>query len=270
MTTKPKIYISLAVFVAILLGVFIFLGRSGEREGFRTLEEIVSAGKLRVVSESSSIGFLIENDSISGFQYELLRIFADSLGVELVVSTNNDLHESIAGLMRGQYDIIAKLVPVTTEWIDAVSFTEPLLVSRQMLVQRISENEENQLIIQQHQLAGDTIFIPRNSPHRMRLTHLSDEIADYIYIVEMNNRNDEQLIMLTAEGKIRRTIAHEQLARRATRQYHNLDASLPVGLPQAHSWIVNRQSDELLEKLNSFLTDFIGTNEYWRLYRKYY
>jgi membrane-bound lytic murein transglycosylase F len=268
--TGTKIYIFLGVFFATLLGIAVLVGNSGKKAGFRNLEEIISAGKLRVVSENSNVGFTIENDSISGFQYEILKIFADSLGVELEISVNNDLHESIAKLQRGKYDIIAKLVPITIEWIDVVSFSEPLFVSRQMLVQRVSEDEEFQLITQQYELVGDSIFIPRNSPHKMRLTHLSDEIADAIHIVEMENQNAEQLIALAAEGKIRHTIAHEQLARKITRQYSNLDASLPVSFSQSYGWIVNKKSDELLEKLNEFLSDFIGSAEYWRLYRKYY
>ena len=270
MKTKTKIYIALGIFFAILLGVFIFTVKTEKKAGFRTLGEIISAGKLRVVFDNSSIGFLTENDSTSGFQYEMLKIFADSLGVELAISTNNDLHQAIDRLKRGEVDIIAKLSPITTEWIDAVSFTEPLLVSRQMLVQRISENNERQIITAQHELANDTIFIPRNSPHRMRLVHLSDEIAAKIHIVEIENKNTEQLIALVAEGKIRHTIAHEQLARKIKRQQRNLDTSLPVSFSQTYGWIVNKKSNELLEKLNDFLAGFIGTNEYWRLYRKYY
>jgi len=276
MQNKSNIYIYLVVFIAILLGISLLVNRFEARAGFRTMDEIVSTGKLRAVFESGSLGVQIEKDSISGFQYELLRIFADSLGVELVVSVHNDLHKSIQRLKRGRYDIIAKLVPVTTEWIDDVLFTEPLFVSRQMLIQQISENEDfsyaslSQLITQQYQLAHETIYIPRNSPHRMRLMHLADEIAGTIHLLEMKNQNAEQMISLVSEGKIRNTIAHEQLARSAARNFSNIDASLPLSMPQALSWVVNKQSDELLEKLNTFLSEFIGTNEYWQLYRKYY
>ena len=270
MKTKSKIYIALGIFVVILLGVIMLVKEAEKKAGFRTLDEIVSTGKLRVISDNSSLGFVVKNDKISGFQYEILKIFADSLGVELKISTSNDLHECIAKLRRGKLDIVAKLVPITTEWIDVVSFTNPILVSRQMLVQRLPENAESKFIRNQRELANDTIFVTRNSPYRMRLKHLSCEIAAEIHVVEIENKNAEQLVKLVSEGKIRHTIVHEQLARKITQKYHNLDASLPIGFPQTYAWIVNKKSDELLEKLNDFFANFIGSTEYWNLYRKYY
>ena len=267
---KIKLAIFAVMFFAVFLGIAIFVGNVEKKNGFRSFDEIISVGKLRVVSENSNSGIRIENGTISGFQYEILKIFADELGVELQIYTNNDLKESINQLHRGKFDIIAKYVPITTEWIDTVLFTIPLFASRQMLVQRISKDGKNQLITRQYQLAGDTIFIPRNSPHKMRLRHLSSEIADTIHIVEMKNYTVEQLIALVAEGKIRHTICHEQLARKITRQYSQLDASLPVSLPQSYAWIVNEKSEELLKKLNEFLSDFVGSTKFWTLYRKYY
>jgi len=268
--TSFKLVIFAVIFFAVLLGIAILIRNFERNNGFRSLDEIISAGKLRVVSENSNSGIKIENGTVSGFQYEILKIFADELGVELQIYTSNDLKESISQLHRGKFDIIAKYVPITTEWKDTVLFSTPLFTSCQMLVQRVSENGKNQLITQQYQLADDTIFIPLNSPHKMRLRHLSSEIAETIYITEMKNQTIEQLIALVGEGKIRHTICHEQLARKITREYSNLDASLPVSFSQPYAWIVNKKSDELLEKLNEFLSDFIGSADYWRLYRKYY
>ena len=268
--TSFKLVIFAVIFFAVLLGIAILIRNFERNNGFRSLDEIISAGKLRVVSENSNSGIKIENGTVSGFQYEILKIFADELGVELQIYTSNDLKESISQLHRGKFDIIAKYVPITIEWKDTILFSTPLFTSRQMLVQRVSENGKIRLITQQNQLAGDTIFIPLNSPHKMRLKHLSYETADTIHIVEMANKTAEQLITLVAKGKIRHAICHEQLARKITREYSNLDASLPVSFSQSYAWIVNKKSEELLEKLNEFLSDFVGSAEYWSLYRKYY
>ena len=265
---NKKIYFVGGGLFVMLIAIASFI--NGNRGKIHDLEKIVQLGKLRVVSENSSTGFYVEGDSIYGFQYEILKIFADTLGVELDISMKDDLKDCISKLNKGQYDIIAKFVPISTEWNEFVSFSEPLLVSRQMLVQRIPKEEKTALITQQYQLANDTVFIPRHSPHKMRLEHLSDEIADTIYIVELENLNPEKLAALVSEGKIRNTICHEQLSRKFMRQYSNLDASVPVSLPQSYGWMVNNESEELLEKLNEFLSAFIGSREYWNLYKKYY
>ena len=269
-TTKKIIYLAGGMLLIILVVVVLLVKYNTDSDKFRNLEEIIHSGKLHVVSENSSIGFNIEKDSISGFQYEILKIFANSLGIELEISIKNDLNNCINDLNKGKYDIIAKFVPITTEWNDIVLFSEPLLISRQMLVQRISEGEETGTIEHQYQLANDSIFIPLHSPHKMRLQHLSDEIADTIYIVELKNQNSETLAALVSEGKIRNTICHEQLSRKFIRQYSNLDASVPVSLSQPYGWIVNKESEDLLKELNDFLSSFIESREYWNLYRKYY
>ncbi len=240
------------------------------RHGFRTLDEIIQKGTLRIVSENSTLGITrIGNDSLTGLQYEILKAFADSVGVKLDITLNNDFLHCITGLMAGRYDLIAEYTPVTTQWSGKVSFTQPLLHSRQMLVQRIGPTA-NTLVKKQYELAGDSIFIPTHSPHRMRLLHLSDEIAGTIHIFETDNTTPERLVAQVSEGTIKQTICMEQQARKLRMQYQNIDVSLPVSLQQPYSWVVNSHSTALLEQLNNFLDKFIGSNDYWTLYRKYY
>lgn len=269
-STEKTVYIAGGVFFLMLLGVALLTKKPVAAESYRSLNQVVSSGKLRVVSENSSNGISVEDGNTSGFQYEILKAFADTLGVELDISLNNDLKACIVELNKGKYDIIAKFIPVTTEWLDTISFSKPLLTSRQMLVQQIHEGKKQGDIEYQYQLANDSIVISLHSPHKMRLKNLSDEIADTIYIVELENMNPEQLVALVSEGKIQNTICYEQLSRKLIRKYPNIDASLPVSQSQSYSWIVNKQSAELLERLNEFLSGFIESGAYWDLYGKYY
>lgn len=269
-TTEKYIFIAGGVLFAVLIAVALLVKQPDNSSVFRDLDKIIRYGKLRVVSENSNIGINRDEDGISGFQYEILKIFADSLGVELEIAMENDLKRCIDELNAGQHDIIAKYTPTTVEWQDTVSFTKPLLYSRQMLVQPIDPDTGRGRISHPYELAGDSVCIPQNSPHRMRLRHLSDEIADTIYIIEVENTTPEELATWVAEGKIRHTICHEQLTRKLRREYKNIDTSVPVSLIQPYSWMVSKRSETLLEKLDHFLCHFIGSNAYWNLYRKYY
>ncbi|NDV45610.1 hypothetical protein D0T49_00890 [Paludibacter sp. 221] len=270
MKSGRKTYIIAGILFIGFILLAVLLRSAGDTTHVRSLDEIIESGKLHIVSENSSMGINIGEGQNSGFQYEILKIFADTLGVELKISTANDLALSIDLLNKGKYDLIARFIPTTTEWIDTVLFSIPLLTSRQMLVQRSFNKGKEIRINHQYELAGDSIYIQTNSPHKMRLTHLSKEIADTIYIVELENLTAEQLVALVAEGKIRNTICHEQLSRKLTKEYSNIDASIPVSLSQPYSWAVNKESTDLLEKLNGFLAAFIGSSDYWNLYRKYY
>ncbi len=101
------------------------------------------------------------------------------------------------------------------------------------------------------------------------IKNLSDEIAAKICIVELKNVSTETLVRMVSEGRLKNTICSEELAKKLQKQYPNIDISLALGFNQNHGWLVNINSPQLLEKLNYFLTDFMGSTAYWELYRKY-
>jgi membrane-bound lytic murein transglycosylase F len=266
--TKTRISIlSGIVIVLIICSTVIYFTRNRVHD----LPQILKNGRITVLTDSSSIGFSAKDGSVSGFQYEIIKAFADSLGVELVVSEENDLKNGINGLKNGDYDLVASLIPITTEWKKEISFSIPIQTSRQVLVQRQNKDSvQNKVIMRHLQLANDTIFIPENSPFKMRLQHLSDEIADPILIIELKGLSSEQMVHLVAKGKIKYTICDEYFALKLKKIYPNLDVSVPIGFAQQQAWVVNSKSKKLLEKLNEFLDDFIGSSAYWSIYRKYY
>ena len=268
MSRKIQIGIALIALV-ILLPAFFLIQQSKNK--IHDLPDILKSGRLSVLTDSSSIGFSVKDDSVSGFQYEIVKAFADSLGVELVVSEKNDIKACMDGINTGNYDIIANLVPVTTEWGKKAAFTVPFFTSREVLVQRVNKNiKGSRLVMKQSELANDTIYIPVNSPFKMRLIHLSNEIADPIHILELRNKSSEQMVHLVASGKIKFTICNEQFAQKLKLKYPNIDVSLPIGFAQQQAWVVHPNSPALLGKLNEFLDDFIGSSAYWNIYRKYY
>jgi len=122
MSRKLKIGIVFATLV-VLLSAFIWVRHS--RNKIHDLPSILKSGRLCVLTDSSSIGFSTKGDSVSGFQYEIVKAFADSLGLELVVTEKNDMKACIEGLTSGDYDIIANFTPVTTEWGKKALFTTP-------------------------------------------------------------------------------------------------------------------------------------------------
>ena len=268
MSRKIQIVIAFIALV-VLFSAFVWIRHS--KNQIHDLPGIIESGRLSVLTDSSSIGFAVRGDSVSGFQYEIVKAFADSLGVELVITEKNDIKACMDGLNAGDYDLIANFIPVTTEWKKSALFTTPFFTSREVLIQRINNNLSRSKILTKHsELANDTVYIPVNSPFKMRLNHLSNEIADPIHIIEVKNKSSEQMVRMVALGKIKYTICNEQFAQKLKLKYPNIDVSLPIGFAQQQAWVVHPRSTKLMEKLNEFLGDFIGSSSYWNIYRKYY
>lgn len=267
---RKKVQVGILTGLLVLFIGSVFLFHRPNRQ-IRDLPFILKSGRLAVLTHGNSMGFFVNGDSVSGFQYEIIKAFADSLGVELVVTEQNDLKSCISELQNGDYDVIANFLPITTEWKKEISFTIPIFSSHQVLVQRISNDSSDSVKIKkQNELANDSIYISANSPFKMLLEHLSDDIADTIHILEIKNQSTEEMVRLVAAGKIKYTICDEQFAKKFKLQYPNIDVSLPIGFTQQLAWAVHPESPLLLEKLNAFLDDFIGSSDYWAIYRKYY
>lgn len=264
---KISLVITAILVITVVFGVIV----KNTNTNIHDLPQLIESGRLTVVTDSSSNGFALQKDSVFGFQYEIVKAFADSLGLELRISKQNDSQKAIDELLNGEFDIIANTMPVTTDYPKGIVFSKPLMTSKLILVQKLSDDSLAETPIKrQFELGNDTIYLSRNSVFKARIINLSNEIAEDIHIEEMNNASVETLVKLVASGKIKNTACTEEQAQRLKKQYSNIDISLPLGFSQQYGWVVNSKSPLLLEKLNTFLSDFIGSEAYWKLHRKYF
>ena len=128
----------------------------------------------------------------------------------------------------------------------------------------------NEVIRNQLDLAGKTIYVQENSSFVERLRNLSNEIGDSINIVEIPDYEVEQLIDLVANGEIPYTVCDENMARINTNFYDNIDVETAISFPQKIAWAVRPTSNDLLDVVNNWLINFKKTKQYKRIYRKYF
>lgn len=278
-----KVYSSL-----ILLLILVFTGAcnsGGHKKGGKEaaqkvpdLEEILTAGKIRVVTNYNSTNYFVYKGQPMGYQFELLQEFATFIGVKLEVTVNNDLQTNFEALQNGLIDIIASNLPVMRESEDYIAYTAPHSFSRQVLVQQAYSSDQkgsnniqyNTLIRNQLDLAGKSIYVQKGSAYVQRLRNLANEIGDSIHIVEIPDYEVEQLVELVAAGEIPYTVCDENLAIVNLNFYPNLDVETPVSFPQKQAWAVNKNAPELLNAINNWMVSFTQTPRYQRIYQKYF
>lgn len=278
-----KVYSSL-----ILLLILVFTGAcnsGGQKKGGKEaaqkvpdLEEILTAGKIRVVTNYNSTNYFVYKGQPMGYQFELLQEFATFIGVKLEVTVNNDLQTNFEALQNGLIDIIASNLPVMRESEDYIAYTAPHSFSRQVLVQQAYSSDQkgsnniqyNTLIRNQLDLAGKSIYVQKGSAYVQRLRNLANEIGDSIHIVEIPDYEVEQLVELVAAGEIPYTVCDENLAIVNLNFYPNLDVETPVSFPQKQAWAVNKNAPELLNAINNWMVSFTQTLRYQRIYQKYF
>lgn len=175
-------YILMGILAVALSSIFFKKKTEVEASQPRDYAEIAESGILRAVTEYNSISFHADGDTISGFHYELLHAFAYSKGLKPEITPEMSFYKRLEGVQKGKYDILANSTVVTTESKDSLLFTRPIILNKQVLVQRKPEGENDSLYIHsQLELARKTLHLVKGSPAILRIHNLSNEIGDTIY-----------------------------------------------------------------------------------------
>ena len=235
----------------------------------RDYAEIKESGILHAATEYNSISFYVDGDTVSGFHYELIEAFARDKGLQVQVSPVMSFNQRLEGLANGTYDVVAYGIPATSELKDSLLLTSPIILSKQVLVQRKVGENDSLAIRSQLDLAGKTLNVVKGSPSILRIRNLSNEIGDTIYVNEIEKYGSEQLIAMVAHGDIDYAVCDEGIARMAVDSLPQLDINTAISFTQFYSWGVSKQSPALLDSLNTWLSDFRKKGEYQSVYRKY-
>lgn len=271
---KWKEYSLPAAIAAILLTVFFLLPSQKETPAtenhYRDYEQIKAEGFINAVTEYDPVSFHALDDTVSGFHYELLNAFASAHGLQANVSAEMSFDTQLKGLETGKFDLIAYNLIATSEVKDSLLLTIPIVLNRQVLIQRKdTANNDTLSIRSQLDLAGKTVHVVKDSPAIFRIRNLSDEIGDTIHINEIEQYGAEQLIALVAHGDIDYTVCDESIARTLLDSLPQIDTSVAIGFTQFHSWAVSKHSPVLLDSLNAWLETYEKSKEYLMLCRKY-
>ncbi|MCG9970532.1 transglycosylase SLT domain-containing protein [Christiangramia crocea] len=245
----------------------------------RDLEAIKKDGKLKALTVYSATSYFLYRGQPMGYEYELLKRFAEHLDLELEMVVVKDLDELITKLNQGEGDILAHGLAITGNRKESVSFTNYLYLTKQVLVQKKPDNWrsmhwhklENALIQDAIELLQDTVSIREGSSYSERIINLSDELGGKIHIEKLpGEMATDEIIKQVAQGNIKYTVADNNIARIMASYYPILDIQVPVSFSQRIGWATRKNSPELLKATNLWLEDFRKEVDYNVIYNKYF
>lgn len=265
-----KLYLSLIL--VIIIGVIIYLFFTGKKKTEpRDYTQIEKENVLRFVTDYNAIGYYVEGDTVRGFNYDLINLLKSYTTLDFDIILESNLNRSIQGLNQGQYDVLVRNIPITSELKDSLIFTVPVAYNKQVLIQRKQQyNDDVKPIRSQLDLAKKTIYVPEDSPAILRINNLSLEIGDTIYFVEDNLYGSEQLIMKVASKEIDYAVCDEKVAKKMAEMLPEIDYKTFIGFTNLEAWAVRKDSPVLLDSLNGWLNAAMATEKYKSIYQKYY
>lgn len=243
------------------------------------LDAIKKRGFINALVENNSFSYFIYKGRAMGYEYELLKLLANHLQVDLKIKVVTGIEKAIEQLNTGEGDVLAFPLTITKERTNYVSFSRPFFNSYQVLVQRKPENWRSlnqdqidyQLIRNTTDLIDKEVYVMKNSSFAERMGHLSEEIGGDIIIREDSTGvGSEALIKQVATGEINFTVTDHPIAMVNAAYYPNIDVNTPLSLPQQIAWAVRKNSPQLLNVINEWLIKIKKEPTFMVIYNRYF
>lgn len=230
------------------------------------LQRIVDSGELVVATRHSPTTYYQGPHGPSGFEYDLARLFADRLGVELRIITPPSHHAILPMVADGQADVAAAGLAATQERSKLVQFGPTYDHISQQLVYRKGTPAPASL----EDLTGDVIEVVRGSSHAERLKLLASfhpEINWY----ENEDADTKELLIKVWNKEVNYTVANSNDVRLNQRFYPELRVAFDVTDPQPLAWAFAKGNDHsLIKAAGDFFAEIRKNGQLDQLHERYY
>jgi membrane-bound lytic murein transglycosylase F len=243
------------------------------------LEEIQKRGSITALVDNNSISYFIYKGHPMGYEYELLRLLAEHIGVTLKIKITSGVERAMDQLNRGEGDVIAFPLTITKPRKEYVTFTRAHFNTYQVLVQRKPENWRKMTLdqINEHLIRNPVDLIEREvhvidgTSYELRLRNLSEELGGDIIVKEDTlTAESESLIRKVAVGGIDYTVADHTIAQVNAAYYPNLDVNTVLSVPQQIAWAVRKNAPSLVEAINEWLVKIKKEPTFMVIYNRYF
>ncbi len=212
------------------------------------LDRIKAKGRLMVLTRVSPTTYYDTPEGPAGFEYDLAKAFADSLGVELKIVVAERASDILPRLLFGDADM-ALGVAFTEERRALFRFTSPYQSVRQQVVYRLGNRRPGSVA----ELVGREIEVPAGSIYADRLNDLKREHPGLDW-TESETHEVEDLLQMVWEGLLELTLANSDVMTVERQFFPELQVafSLPDPLPLAWAFPPG-DDDSLREAAERFL-----------------
>lgn len=264
-----KVKTSILVFFSILIFT------SGCKQSTGTVvvydfPEIKQKKEITVLTLFGSMSYFIYKGENMGYEYELLKDFADTNGLSLNLKIAPNVNKLQEMLLAGEGDLIAYNIPVTNDGKENLLYCGRSVIDEQVLVQ---PTQSKTLVLKDvTQLIEKEVWVIHDSKYHRRLLNLNDELGGgiLIRIIEQDSISTEDLIAMVSTGEIPYTLSEAELAKLNKTYYRNLNISLKISHPQRTSWAVRKNTPLLAEQIDNWFVENENTPRYRAITKRYF
>ena len=213
------------------------------------LDQILETGELRVVTRDSPTSYSISPDGPTGPEYDLVRAFAEELGVALVMESVDSVSEIIPLILSGKVHMAAAGLTVTDSRREYLNFGHPYESVDVHLIYKLGTGRPRSI----EDILDRSIEVVASSSHVDILEELK---LDYPELTWTENADVEFADLLTkvAMGDIDLTVADSPDFNIQRHFYPDLRVALDLYVDDQIAWAFpRRNADSLLARADDFL-----------------
>jgi len=213
-----------------------------------TLDQVLELGELRVVTRDSPTAYFEGPDGPAGPEYDLVRGFADELGVKLVMKTVDNVSEILPSLLSGRFDMAAAGLSMTESRLEYLDFGHPYNSVDMHLIYKLGTGKPRSI----DDIVGSSIEVVAGSSH----SEMMRSLAEFHPGLEWSENADEEvadLLKKVALGEIDYTIADSTEFGIQRHFYPDLRVALDLKVADPIAWAFPKGDDELLARADDYL-----------------
>lgn len=233
----------------------------------RDLAEIKKQGSIRVITYQSPSNVYNKNGRFEGFEYELIKAFADKYALQLDVVFANSEAEMYSLLSQGKGDVIAAFVPEDSRDQENTIESHAYYYSAPVVIGRKSDHRKP---IDVRDLEGRSIVLSAESPYLDLLKDLKEKYQLNFHIKQVDTEvNTEALLFMVSMGMYDLTVLPSHQIKSELSRQMNLSAQLHLAEPEKNVWLVRSESTQLQTALNNYIDTIYRKSEFNTLRKKY-
>ncbi len=269
-----SIKFSLIIFFALSFFTFGWLSNSAYMPGNRidksmVLERIKLRKALNVVLLNGPTTYYIGTEGAQGFEYDLLKSYADYLGVKLNITIASTVKEAIEFSKRPYIDITSASLAKTPKRQQNFNFGPSYFeVQEQLICQRgmIGKGKFPRGV---EELAGLTITVGEGTSYSETIKRLQEDGFDINATLD-SKLSTEELLERVSTKEIECTIADSNIYALNQRYYPHIAPAFVISEREQLAWLLAPNSKKLEADMYSWFNSFNQSGKLAQLKDHYY
>jgi len=231
------------------------------------LDQVLESGKLRVVTRDSPVSYVIGPEGPSGPEYDLVRAFANELGVELVIETVDSVSEILPHVLSGKSHMAAAGLSITESRREYLNFGHPYESVNMHLIYKLGTGKPRSI----EDAIGRSIEVMAGSSHADVLASLKEQRVPELQFSENANAEVTDLLTEVAYGNLDLTVA-DSTEFDIQRNFHpDLRIAIDLQVDDPLAWAFPKdKGDSLLARADEFLIKADRRGYLARVHDRYY